>query len=146
MIKRLYRKVRLAFTRNVAFTAPGADDHRLRGRTYAVPFEDVWQAALDLVGGGLNRWELVEHDDREGIIRGVAHSRIERFTSAITIRVGLDFNAQTRVDALAASRVGNYDLGINARRLGTFFQRLDSAVDQARSQSREQSTARERAS
>lgn len=133
MIRRISRKIVLGLTRNVAFTAPGAEDERLRGRTYAIPFEDVWQASLDLVGGGLKRWELLESDDREGIIRGLAHGRLERFTSAVTIRVGLDFNAQTRVDALSAARVGRYDLGTNARRLHRFFIALDRQVKQARS-------------
>lgn len=146
MIRKLYRKLLLGFTRNVAFTAPGAEDPRLRGRTYAVPFEDVWQAALALVDGGLKRWELVEEDDREGIIRGVAHSRIERFTSSVTVRVGLDFNAQTRVDGLAASRTGRYDLGLNARRLDRFFTGLDARVEEARARARERDQARETAS
>ena len=119
-------------TRNVAFTAPGAEDPGLRGRTYAIPFEDVWQASLHLVDGGLRRWELLEADDREGIIRGLAHGLLDRFSSAITVRITLDRNAQTRVDALSASRTGRYDLGTNARRLRAFFKALDRALEEAR--------------
>jgi hypothetical protein len=119
-------------TRNVAFTSPGAEDPRLEGRTYAIPFEDVWQASLDLVRGGLRRWEVTEHNDQEGIIRGVARGHLERTTSSITVRITLDPNAQTRVDAMAASRTGRGDLGRNARRLGRFFATLDARLARRR--------------
>lgn len=132
MIRKLADAVVRGLTRNVAFTAPAADDPSLRGRTYAIPFEDVWQASLRLVDGGLGRWELLEADDREGIIRGLARGLVARFTSAVTIRITLDANAQTRVDALSASRTGRYDLGSNARRLRKFFRRLDKALEEAR--------------
>ena len=128
----LLDKAWLGLTRNVAFTAPAAEDERLRGRTYAIPFEDVWQASLQLMDGGLKRWELLEDDDREGIIRGLAHGRLARFTSAVTIRISLDRDAQTRVDALSASRVGRMDLGVNTRRLHRFFRSLDQAMVEAR--------------
>lgn len=133
MTAEIVKKAWLGLTRNVAFTAPGAEDERLRGRTYAIPFEDVWQASLQLVDGGLKRWELLEYDDREGIIRGLAHGRLRRSTSAVTIRISLDLDAQTRVDALSASRVGRMDLGANARRLHRYFSRLDAAMVEVRS-------------
>ena len=127
MSRSLWESVWVGLTRNVAFTAPGAEDERLRGRTYAIPFEAVWQASLRLLGGGLKRWEIVESDDQEGIIRGAVRGRIERTGSAITVRIVLDANAQTRVDALSASRVGRADFGFNARRLHRFFRALDQA-------------------
>jgi hypothetical protein len=119
-------------SRNVAFTSPGAEDPRLRGRTYAIPFEDVWQSTRLLVSGKLKRWELVEADDQEGLIRGVAHGRLDRFTSAITIRITLDPDAQTRVDAMSASQVGRADLGVNARRLRRYFAALDAMLAERR--------------
>ena len=115
-------------TRNVAFTSPTSEDPRLRGRTYAIPFETVWQACLSLAGGGLKRWEVLEHDDQEGLIRGRVRGRLSRFTSAVTIRIALDADAQTRVDGLAASQAGRGDLGTNARRLGRFFSSLDDKL------------------
>ncbi|HUG41284.1 MAG TPA: DUF1499 domain-containing protein [Longimicrobiales bacterium] len=135
MIRELAHKAWLGLTRNVAFTAPAAADDRLRGRTYAIPFEEVWQSSLHLVDGGLKRWELLEYDDREGIIRGLSRGWTGS-TSAITVRVTLDADAQTRVDALAASRVGRMDLGANVRRLHRFFRSLDAAVSEARSRRR----------
>jgi hypothetical protein len=119
-------------TRNVAFTAPAAEDHRLRGRTYAVPFEEVWQAAGRLLGGGLAGWELRETDDQDGILRGVAPGRVDWLTGAITIRITLDHDAQTRVDGLAASRTGRWDLGANARHLHRFFTALDRELEDRR--------------
>jgi hypothetical protein len=118
-------------TRNVAFTAPSAEDDRLQGRTYAVPFEAVWRASLELVDGGLRGWSLTESDDGEGIIRGQARGGLRRTESAITLRIILDEDAQTRIDGLSASRVGRADLGANARRLGRFFRSLDRALESA---------------
>jgi hypothetical protein len=131
VIRGLYRSVQAALTRNVAFTAPGAEDDRLQGRTYAIPFDTVWQASLALVDGGLRGWSLSESDDSEGIIRGKARGGLRRTESAITLRITLDPDAQTRIDGLSASSVGRADLGANARRLGRFFKSLDRALETA---------------
>jgi len=119
-------------TRNAAFTSPGAQDPRLKGRTYAIPFDEVWQVSVDLVGGGMKGWKVLEADDQEGIIRGVARGYVDRLTSAITIRITLDMDAQTRVDGLSASRVGRADLGVNARRLHRYFTTLDRRLEERR--------------
>lgn len=132
MIRSLADAMVRGLTRNVAFTSPAAPDPRLKGRTYAIPFEDVWQVSRELVDGGMRRWELLEADDQEGIIRGVAHGRLDRFTSAITVRITLDSNAQTRVDALSAARVGRADLGVNARRLRRYFRTMDLRLEELR--------------
>ncbi len=122
----------VGLTRNVAFTAPTSDDPRLRGRTYAIPFDDVWRASVRLVAGGLRHWELLESDDEDGIIRGAVHGRIHAFDSAVTIRITLDLDAQTRVDALAAALTGGGDLGAGVRRLRRFFAALDGELGRAR--------------
>lgn len=119
-------------TRNIAFTSPGSEDPRLTGRTYAIPFDDVWQTALGLVRAEFERWEVTEADDEEGLIRGTIHGRFERFTSSLTVRITLDPNAQTRVDAMAAARTGRADLGVNARRLHRFFAELDHGLETRR--------------
>ena len=132
MNRTLWHSAWVGLTRNVAFTAPGAEDPRLRGRTYAIPFEDVWQVSRRLVDGGLKRWKLLEADDDEGIIRGEVRGRLDRFTSAFTVRIVLDSNAQTRVDCLSASRVGRADFGSNARRVHRFFRALDEGLEEGR--------------
>lgn len=119
-------------TRNAASTSQGSPDPRLRGRTYAIAFDEVWRASMALVDGGLEDWELLDTDDEQGRIRGRARSRIERFTSAIRVQVTLDVDGQTRVDALATSRAGRADLGASARRLHRFFTALDRRLEEGR--------------
>jgi hypothetical protein len=114
-----------ALTRNRAATAPDHPDARLRGRRYAIPFQEVWEAARVLADGGMAGWTLVEADDLEGRIRAEARTRVFRFVDDVEIRVRLDRDAQTRVDLVSASRVGRGDLGTNARRIRRFLKRLD---------------------
>lgn len=123
-----------ALTANVAETAQAHEDPRLRGRTYAIPFEDVWNAVQALVTVGLRGWRLVSADDEEGVVNAEATTLVRRRIDDIVIRVGLDENGQTRVDARAAARQGRGDLGRNARRLDRFFRALDRAVVEARRQ------------
>jgi hypothetical protein len=129
--RELFGSVRRGLTRNTAYTAPDAGDRRLRGRTYTIPFDTVWKAALELMAGGLSGWSVVAADDQEGVIEGEISGRPQRFHSAITVRVSLDRDAQTRVDGVAASVTGQADLGTNARRLGRFFRSLDRSLESA---------------
>lgn len=110
-------------TQNRAETAVDADDVRLRGRTYAIPFDQVWTAALALAQRHRG-WTVVHSDDIEGVIRAEARTLL-RFTHDVEIRVGLDGDGQTRVDLASASRVGHADLGKNPRRVGRFLRALD---------------------
>lgn len=126
-MKRLVR----ALTENTAETDPAADDPRLRGRTYAIPFERVWQAALALADGGLTRWRLVSADDEEGTIHAESKTLVFRFVDDVHVEVGLDENGQTRVDVRSASRVGKADLGRNPRTIGAFLAKLDRRLDAA---------------
>ena len=121
-----------ALTSNVAETAQAHEDPRLRGRTYAIPFEDVWSAARALATVGLRGWRLVSADDEAGVMNVEATTRLRRRIDDVVIRITLDENAQTRVDARSAARTGSGDLGRNARRLGRFFRALDEAVVEAR--------------
>lgn len=115
-------------TQNQAHTAPDAPDRRLRGRTYAIPFDSVWNAALGLAQGGIRGWSVTSADDEEGVIVAESKSLVWRFVDDVVVTIGLDENAQTRVDARSASRVGTADLGRNPRTLRTFFRKLDRAL------------------
>jgi hypothetical protein len=117
-------------TTNFAETARAHRDARLRGRTYAIPFEDVWNAAHALAAGALPRWHIAAADDEDGVIRAEAVTLVRRKCDDIVIRVTLDENGQTRVDARAGAREGHGDWGRNARRLDRFFRALDDAVVQ----------------
>lgn len=124
----LLERVRRALTRNVAETRPDERDPRLRGRTYAIPFHEVWNTALRLADGELPRWRIVTADDQEGEIRAEATTRVFRFVDDVTIRMGLDRDGQTRVDLRSASRTGRIDFGTNARRIRRFCRALDTAL------------------
>lgn len=117
-----------ALSRNQAQTSIDEADPRLRGRTYAVPFEQVWQAATALASGGLRRWRMIESDDYEGIIHAEAQTFLWRYVDDVTITIRLDHDAQTRVDVHSRSRKGSADLGTNARRIGKFFRALDQRL------------------
>ncbi|MDH5758737.1 MAG: DUF1499 domain-containing protein [Gemmatimonadota bacterium] len=108
-----------------AVTDPGGADERLRGRTYAIPFEQVWKACLHLAGGGLNRWHVLDADDQRGFITAEARSAIFRVVDDVYIRIGLDENGQTRVDMELHTRNDKGDMGRLTRMAGAFARRLD---------------------
>lgn len=118
-----------ALTENAVETDPFSEDPRLRGRTYAITFDRVWNAALALADGGLKRWTVVESDDEEGIILAESRTFWLRMVDDVRIHVTLDDNGQTRVDVASASRKGRGDLGTNARRVGRFLRALDGRLE-----------------
>jgi hypothetical protein len=124
----LLRRLVRGLMRSYAETATHDPDPRLRGRTYAVPFEQVWQAAGRLASGGLRRWRLLANDDYEGVILAEWRTFIFRRRSDVVIHIKLDENAQTRVDMQCRSRKKGIDLGANARTIGRFFRALDQKI------------------
>lgn len=114
-------------TSNRAYTRDDAPDPRLLGRTYAVPFVTVWDAALEIARGSRG-WTVTESDPRAGEIVAEARTTLWKFTDDIWIRISLDEDAQTRVDLTSASRVGRADLGTNARRIARFLHALDRRI------------------
>lgn len=127
----LIDRIRRALTESEAATTPDADDPRLRGRTYAIPFDTVWREAVALATARLPEWNLLLADDREGLIRASVTWKRFNIVTDITIHIVLDMNAQTRVDARAVSRVRRGDLGASVRHLDRFFRALDRAVTAA---------------
>ena len=121
-------RLRQALTDNRAETRPDAEDPRLRGRTYAIPFERVWSAALGLAAE-LPRWSVLRADDHSGEIVAEASTLVFRFVGDVTIRIFLDPDAQTRVDMESRSRSGRADLGVSARRIARFLLKLDQRLD-----------------
>lgn len=89
---------------------------------------------------------LVESDDYQGSIRGETKKRFAHPAANLRIRVLLDENAQTRVDARADSPGRRGDLGANARLIGRFFKALDAAISDSRERSAAESKATTRAS
>jgi RecB family exonuclease len=113
-----------ALTTNRAWTEPDAPDRRLRGREYPVPFTEVWEAALE-TARRRPRWTVTAAEPRRGEIHAEARTALWRFTDDVTIRVSLDGDGMTRVDAVSQSRVGGADFGVNARRIARFLHALD---------------------
>ena len=111
-------------------TSPEQTDRRLAGRTYAIPFEDVWQGALRIIEAR-KRWTLDSADDEEGIIVASVRALHQRFNSSIRIRIGLDGDGQTRADAVTDMPRAFADMGMNARRVDGFFRALDTEAQQA---------------
>lgn len=119
------KEILRGLTEREAATDPSSTDHRLRGRTYAIPFDDVWTAATSLASGQLRGWTVVSADDRAGVIEASATMRLFGVHSGVHIDIGLDENAQTRVDAHAITSTGRGDLGHCRRVIGRFFRELD---------------------
>jgi uncharacterized protein (DUF1499 family) len=107
-----------------AATSPDARDPRLRGRTYAIPFVEVWDTAQD-VARSRRGWTVTGTDARAGEITVEARTLLWRFTDDVRIRLSLDPDGMTRVDVESAARVGRGDLGTNARRIARFLHALD---------------------
>lgn len=124
----LLKRLHWALTQNRVQTHPEHLDPRLRGRTYAIPFDEVWRAAIRLASGGLPRWSIVQADDTEGVIRAESRTLVFHFVDDVCVEISLDANGQTRVDLASASRKGWGDLGVNARRIARFCHRLDTAI------------------
>ena len=119
------RKARAA----TQMTNPDHPDGELRGRTYAIPFDTVWNAAVGLVSGGLSRWTLLDSDDQAGRIEAVVNGLVLKMPATIRIRITLDANAQTRVDVDSTPESSGTDLGAARRRIRRFIASLDRALD-----------------
>jgi len=117
------------FTERSAQTSSDAGDPKMAGRTYAIPFGTVWDAAARLAGGGLRGWTAPRLDDHEGVLEAQVRGRILRFPADIVIRISLDENVQTRVDLTAQVRHRGGDFGVNERRIRRFCTALDRALD-----------------
>ncbi len=107
-----------------AETDPWSDDPRLLGRTYAIPFEQVWRTCMKFVEER-SRWRLLQADDLKGFIRVRCTTLVFRLEDPLEIRIVLDEHALTRVDIQAGSLNRRLDLGMNVRRVARFFKKLD---------------------
>ena len=108
-------------------TDPRARDRALRGRTYAIAFDAVWQAAVALADRGLPRWRLLMADDQRGVLEAEATWALFRSVGKVQVVIGLDANGQTRVDVEATS-ANPLDLGTGRRRVRRFLLALDQKV------------------
>lgn len=117
------------FTERAARTSPDSDDPVLSGRTYAIPFDPVWTAALDLAGGRLRGWTVVGSDDQLGVIRADVRGPLVPLEANVLVAVTLDPNGQTRVDMSALGNHRGGDLRVNYHRIKRFLSSLDRALN-----------------
>lgn len=110
---------------NHAHTDAVATDPSLRGRTYAIPFDGVWKAALKVSNKQMRGWSVLYIDDQTGVIVAEALRLPWRDKDDVRISIGLDENGQTRVDLRSTSRQGKRDWGRNRRRISSFLRLLD---------------------
>ncbi len=115
-------------------TDPRSDDPRLRGRTYAIPFDRVWNSILALAGEEVGRWRVLRVDDEKGIIEAEAVLPIVGVAGAIRFDVRLDPEGQTRVDMSSTSPNRRGMFGGAAGRIGRFFSGLDRRLEVSRDQ------------
>ena len=97
----------------------------LPGRTYSIPFEDVWQGSLRLVRQKLRGWSLLHADDLAGIVQAAIKGLHGSLDGTVEIRIALDRNAQTRVDVTAVMPSAVLELGLDERRIRRFLDGLD---------------------
>jgi hypothetical protein len=124
----LRERLERALTTNRAETDPRSTDPRLQGRTYAIPFDQVWTACLDLVQRH-RRWTLLQANDLDGFIRVKCETLVFKFIDDLEIQISLDEHAMTRVDIKSRSRKGRADMGTNVRRIGRLMRRLDRKLN-----------------
>ena len=115
-----------ALTQNHSRTSAASPDPALSGRTYAIPFAQVWRAALTLASQP--RWRVVGADEDEGVLQAEATTRLTRSVADVVVRISLDHDAQTRVEMESRSRVGGADLGANRRRIRRFMASMDHVL------------------
>lgn len=123
------RRFLKSLTENQAATDPRSDDRRLRGRTYAIPFEDVWQASVALCRGEMRGWTVLSADDQRGVIEAVSRALLTGREDDVRVHIQLDENAQTRVDLWSGSQKSRSNLGRNRRIIDSFVRRLDRRLD-----------------
>ncbi len=123
------RELFLAFREDRSETDPASPDSRLAGRTYAIPFEHVWNSAVGLAKEGIRGWSVSTADDLAGLIIASTVTRIFGTRNDVRIRIGLDENGQTRVDVSSRSRSERPSLGLNRRIIARFLNRLDERLD-----------------
>lgn len=70
------------------------------------------------------RWRIVSANPETGYIEAVDETLLFGFRDDIAIRITADEAGATRIDIRSASRVGQSDLGANAKRIEQFMQAL----------------------
>ena len=87
------------------------------------PVQDVFEQCLEIANE--LGWSIVSTNQFEGIIEATETTRLWGFKDDVVIRVQQQ-DTQTAVDLRSVSRVGQSDIGANAKRIERFLDRLSS--------------------
>lgn len=99
---------------------------QIRPLDLPLPRDRAFRLALAACQG----WEIIASDADAGRIEAVARVPWWGFRDDIVIRL-TDVSGGTRVDIRSKSRVGTSDLGVNARRISAWLDRLAASVRKA---------------
>lgn len=93
-------------------------------RALVCPFEKIkcFQLVLD-VANGFSDWKIVDASEVEARLEATATTPILRFKDDIVIEVRA-LDANHAIHMRSKSRLGKGDLGANAKRIKTFFEKL----------------------
>lgn len=114
-----------AVTNQAGRNTAGPVDAELRGRTYAIPFNTIWEALVTLVSGRLRGWTVVYEDAHAGVIEARVRNLVRPAPAKAMISIGLDANAQTCVDVIVTASGGTGHAETNPRRLRRLIDALD---------------------
>ncbi len=93
----------------------------LRPLSVSQSASDVLAAAAELVRS--NGWRLEQLDEKNGLLHGVAITKLFKFKDDLTVRVRSQ-GTGSLVDMRSSSRLGKGDFGANAERIESFFAAL----------------------
>ncbi len=110
---------------NIAATADGAADPRLRPHVYPLSPVQTAHAVVDAIDS-LPRWEVIA--GRDGVIWATRRTRLFRFVDDVYLLL-LPAHDSTVVFARSASRVGRGDMGQNRRNLGELWEAMGKRVN-----------------
>lgn len=106
-------------------TGAGPVAAELKGRTYAIPFDTIWQALITLASGRLRGWTIVFEDAHVGVIEAEMRNLMRPVPGKAVISMALDANAQTCVDLVVEATDETGDTETNRRRLWRLVNALD---------------------
>lgn len=110
---------------NIAATADGAADPRLRPHVYPLSPVQTAHAVVDAIDS-LPRWAVIAGKD--GVIWATRRTRLFRFVDDVYLLL-LPAHDSTVVFARSASRVGRGDMGQNRRNLGELWEAMGKRVN-----------------
>lgn len=91
----------------------------------AMPRELAFKHLLAAIRTEAPDWIVSVSDPETGHIEGRAKTKILRFEDDYALRVSATETGGSRIDMRSRSRVGQSDLGLNARRIRQFLEQLD---------------------